>query len=313
MRSKEYALRVSVLDRCQLRCGYCLPDNSSKKASWLTIEQYEKIAQGLSHFNINKIRFTGGEPLIRPELGQIIKIFKINFPKSPLALTTNGLLFKTKATEIYEAGLRKITFHIDTLNEQKYKKIMGKGNLYEVLANIEFAKTMGFAVKLNIVVQKNLNFDELEAFLNYSKNNQVQVRFIEMMNTGSAKDFVAQEFVSGQEILTKVENLFGLKKLERENASDPAELFLAIKINLMFGLIASDSRPFCSNCNRLRLSAEGKLYSCLYEEKGVDLVNLASRTELAELIALKIKNKKSYNPSLSPKPRRLFSMAHIGG
>ena len=222
-----------------------MPDADQKflsKKYWLKLSHYEKLTCVLKNINLNKIRFTGGEPLLRPDLALIISLFAQNLPHVPLALTTNGLGFNNSmARDLKQAGLSQITFHIDSLREDRYEKIMGKGKLSLVLEALERAQDLGFNIKINTVVQKNQNSDELLNFLLFSKKSGVEVRFIEIMNTGSAKKFVEHNFMSGQDILDILALNFKIRPIQRLHKSDPAEVFFIDDLALSFGLIASDT------------------------------------------------------------------------
>lgn len=308
-----HSLRVSVLEHCQLRCAYCLPEAylGFAKKEWMSLEHYEKVARVLARFSIKKARFTGGEPLLRKELPQIIEKFSHAMPKARLALTTNGQRFSFMAEALLNAGLQTITLHVDSLKEQSYVQLMGKGELKIALKSLELAQNLGFSVKINVVVQRDLNDNELVDFLVFSKQHGVQVRFIELMDTGSARDFVAKHFISGREIREKLSPL-DIKAEGRLELSDPAKLFYASKLGVTFGLIASDTEPFCDACDRLRLSADGRIYTCLYDPNGSAL-SLDKEEETIFLEASqKIKNKESLHPS-QKKTRRLFSMSELGG
>lgn len=311
MLSFAYSLRISVLEHCQLRCNYCLPPKPSHN-NWLSLEGYQQLARVLMRIPIDKIRFTGGEPLLRRELPEIISIFSHYFPTTKLAMTTNGLLFKKQAQALWQAGLRHVTFHLDTLKEERYQHLMGPGKVAQVLSALETAKELGLQVKLNMVVQKSKNDDELWDFLTVFKKYAVQVRFIEMMNTGSAVSFVENNFLSGQKIIEKIEEHSEVRNIGRICPSDPAEQFYVSQLDSRFGLIASDTQPFCSECNRLRMSASGKLFTCLYDSQGADL-SIGSEEELYERLRKKIALKESFHPGLKKPRRRLFSMSETGG
>lgn len=308
-----YTLRVSVLDACQLRCRYCLPASLGliKKTSWLTLAQYEGIAQALKPFGIHKVRFTGGEPLLRSELSAIVQIFSTALSGVECAITTNGLRFIPLKHALLEAGITAITFHIDTLRPERYGLLMGDGELSVVLKSLEHAQKLGINVKLNVVMQKGVNDDEIRDFLLFSKQYGVVVRFIELMNTGSAQEYVRDTFMSGEDILHEVSQHWTISPVGRPDAHAPAELFLAHELGLQFGLIASDTRPFCQACNRLRLSADGHLRTCLYEPQGYKL-DCSQGLSLYEQIAAVVSQKTSFHP-LNRKERQNFSMAQIGG
>jgi GTP 3',8-cyclase len=307
-----YSLRVSVLENCQLRCNYCLPNafDVVAKKFWLTKSDYKKIAVALRLFDIRKIRFTGGEPLLRPDLPTIIEEFSQVFFEIPKALTTNGLCFAALCTDLIRAGLNAVTFHLDTLKDHRYRGIMGRGQVKTVLDAIDLAKAHNLLVKLNVVVQKNINDDEIYDFLWWSKSTSIEVRFIELMNTGSAKDYVQKTFMSGAAILKKIQDRTRILPLARQNQHAPAETFFAPDLNIKFGLIASDTRPFCHSCDRLRLSADGHLRSCLYEPVGKRL-NTDDEAALIREIKNVVGNKTSFHPSVRKSAD--FSMAQIGG
>ncbi|HXW53331.1 MAG TPA: radical SAM protein, partial [Myxococcota bacterium] len=304
-----YTLRVSVLEQCQLRCNYCLPEGNllhGKKHDWLTIAQYQTIAHALKPLEVEKVRFTGGEPLLRSDLHEIMHVFRKCLGNSQIALTTNGLRFSHCMRDLISAGLDQVTFHLDTLREDRYEGLMGKGTVRTVLENIDKAVLSNLTVKINVVVQKNVNDDELVDFLLLSQSMPVKVRFIELMNTGSAKTYVKDVFVSGQEILKKIEAHSKVIPLGRPKKSSPAETYLAEKLGVKFGLIASDTQPFCANCNRLRLSADGRLRTCLYEPFGQKL-SASVGDKLSEEISAIVARKTSFHP-LIRKNRQDFSM-----
>jgi cyclic pyranopterin phosphate synthase len=309
---KPFTLRVSVLEQCQLNCGYCLPEafqEAQLKSQRLKLICYKLFSEALKDFSMQKIRFTGGEPLLRKDLPDIVALFHEALPITPLALTTNGLLFTQQALALKKAGLRSVTFHLDSLKPERFARLMGRGEPSQVIDAIELAQELGFLVKVNCVVQKDLNHDELGDFLRFAKKYSLILRFIELMNTGSAASFVKRHFFSGKAILAEIAQSFHFEARPRDSKSDPSELFFCPELNLNFGLIASDTRPFCSACNRLRLSANGKLFGCLYENHGrpIDFYGDIRGTILEAL-----ENKKSFHPELSSS-RRIFSMAQTGG
>jgi len=314
-----YTLRVSVLEQCQLRCSYCLPLGSRtllRKNHWLSLSQYDKIARAMKPLSIDKVRFTGGEPLLRRDLPAIIEVFSRVFVNQTLAVTTNGQHFCDMKNDLIQAGLTAVTFHLDTLKKERYRSVMGNGDVMTVQQAIDQALKASLNVKLNVVVQKGINDDELIDFLTMSKITGVKVRFIELMNTGSATDFVKRSFLSGAAILKKIGEFTEVVSVDRPHKSSPAEEFLAKDLATRFGLIASDTRPFCTNCNRLRLTADGRLRTCLYEPLGHALkcgaIDLPDDDELVRNIALIVAQKTSFHPALK-KSVPSFSMSEIGG
>lgn len=247
---------------------------------------------------------------MRRELPSIVEIFRNDFKNAKVAITTNGLRFAEQASLLKNTGVDQITFHLDSLDQNKYRQHMGNGSVINIIEAIQLAKHLGFFVKLNMVVQKGINDDELGSFLWFSKEHNIPVRFIELMDTGSAKEHVQKHFMSGKEILLAINNTFPIISRGRTDIHSPAEEFYASVLDIAFGLIASDTRPFCENCNRLRLSADGHLRGCLYETQGLPLIEHPE--EMANLIRIKTLQKESFHP-LQRKNRPNFSMAHIGG
>jgi cyclic pyranopterin phosphate synthase len=235
-------------------------------------------------------------------------------PAVSLAVTTNGQRLGPRLESARRAGLNAATIHVDSLRAQRYRQLMGEGCLDEVLATIDRAKSVLDVVKLNVVVQRGLNDDELVDFLAWSRGAGVEVRFIELMNTGRARDFTGVHFIAGREILARIGESVRVSSLPRRNPSDPASLYRAGDVT--FGLIASDTQPFCADCNRLRLSPTGQLRGCLYQPEGLPLGAAlkagAGAPELAELLRRSLTTRKSHHP-LSELPRTDFSMADVGG
>lgn len=314
-----FALRVSVTERCGYHCPYCQPtgaaDGASRQRS-LTISDYGVLARALRGQPLRKLRFTGGEPLLRADLPAVIGSFRDALPGVPLALTSNGRLLSRRLEELAEAGLGQLTVHIDSLRPRRYRTLMGGGDVDAIVrAAIEAGARLG-EVKINMVVQRGRNDDELGAFLTLSRLTGIQVRFIELMNTGSAAGYAGAAFVSGAEIVDTVRRSAGASPVPRSDPRDPAALFRTDD-GVTFGVIASDTMPFCGACDRLRLSAAGSLRSCLYQPMGTDLRPLIVADDqrgLAAAFAAVLASKQSFHPTEGSAKRRLpFSMAQIGG
>jgi cyclic pyranopterin phosphate synthase len=210
------------------------------------------------------------------------------------------------------SGLTGATFHLDTLRHERYAAVMGPGDAKKVFKALEKAASLGFYVKINVVVQKGINDDEIWDFLLFSKEIGIEVRFIELMDTGSAKDFVKKAFITGEEILNIIRHYTPVRPMCRQNPQTPAEQFRAEEIGIIFGLIASDTRPFCNQCNRLRLSASGSLRTCLYEPQGQKLDLSQSTDALFRQMHALASGKESFHP-LVQKNKEAFSMSNIGG
>jgi cyclic pyranopterin phosphate synthase len=312
-RRSSYALRVSVLDACNLRCTYCAPGTvttPTPKPRWLSAMEHAALAPHFAAIGVRKVRFTGGEPLLREDLVDVVAAWRRALPDAELAVTTNATRLLAQASMLRAAGIDRVTVHLDTLRRERYEALMGRGSPEQVQEAVAVAVRTFDEVKLNVVVQRGQNDDELEDFLRWSQKTGVQVRFIELMRTGSADAVVDDVFMPGREVIARL----GARPVPRRHASDPAALF--VKDDVVFGLIASDTEPFCGACDRLRLTADGRLRGCLYESGGVPL-GAAIRDgvdvmTLRRLVEDKVAAKRSFHP-LTLSERVPFSMADIGG
>lgn len=318
-RLSSYSLRLSLLEQCQLQCAYCMPGHgmpASAHRHWLRAEEHARLAPLFGERGVSKVRFTGGEPLLRPDVADVVRAWRDALPGVELALTTNGLRLPVHVEALARAGLTRITIHLDTLREDRYPRLMGKGAVVTVLEALHLAKSALAEVKFNVVVGRGQNDDEFVSFLELSARTGVEVRFIELMDTGSARDHVARTFLPGAEVIERLRAAGDVRALPRRRASDPAALFHYAPLDVVFGLIASDTQPFCADCDRLRLSAGGLLRGCLYAPSGVNLgealrANVSDDT-LASLLDAAIDGKQSFHPSAG-RQRVPFSMADIGG
>ncbi len=320
-RPTSWTLRVSVLDRCQYRCAYCRPGTVTpylEQDARLTLADYAALAPVFAEHGVTKVRFTGGEPLLRRDLAEVVRVFRDALPEAELALTTNGQHLRAELPKLVAAGLTRATVHVDSLRSERYRALMGEGELDEVLAATLNARALLREVKLNAVVQRGQNDDELGDFLAWSRETGIEVRFIELMNTGSAVDYTRSVFLSGREIVEAIGRLGGVTAVPRPDPSAPAARFRTAD-GLEFGVIASDTEPFCADCNRMRLSADGRLLGCLYESGGLDLraaLAAGDPTLLAAEVARAFASKRShhpYAPEQAREPRVPFSMAQTGG
>ena len=284
-------LRLSVTDRCDLRCAYCMPEQMHflPRKDVLSLEELHKLALGFIDRGITKIRLTGGEPLLRHDLPTLVSLLSRRAAVRDLALTTNGVLLAREAEALRAAGLRRVTVSLDTLRPERMQEFARSHRHADVIAGIDAANAAGFApVKLNTVVIRGYNEDEVVDLLEFASERGAEPRFIEYMDVGGATDWSIDQVVSQREILDMVARRFGPVEPRAEDAWAPAERF-ALPDGTVFGVIASTTAPFCRTCDRGRLTADGTFLLCLYGEDGLDLRQLVrgggSDEEIAGRIA----------------------------
>ncbi|KAA8674722.1 GTP 3',8-cyclase MoaA [Clostridium sp. HV4-5-A1G] len=307
-------LRISVTDLCNLRCRYCMPEKGITKIQHdqiLRLEEIYELAKIFVSLGIKKIRITGGEPLIRKGIINLIEnIGKLNKIKD-FAMTTNGILLKKYAGNLKNAGLNRVNVSLDTLDQKKYYDVTRGGCLKDVFEGIEEARKVGLApIKLNTVLISGFNDSEIESFVNLTKYEKIDVRFIELMPIGRTKDWSLNKFISNKTVLEKVKEL---KKIERKDVSSPAEYYKLPDGKGRVGLISPVSHKFCRNCNRVRLTADGKLKDCLLSDYEIDLKSaLRNGGNLKKIIIDSINNKpKEHNLEKGEYVKR--NMTAIGG
>jgi len=263
-------LRVSVTERCNFRCQYCMPD---KPFSWvprenlLSLEELFLFIRAAMDEGINKVRITGGEPLLREGLDQFVAMIYNHNPDVDLALTTNGYLLKQTAKKLKDAGLKRLNISLDSLKPEVAQQIAQKDILKDVLAGIEEALHVGLKVKINMVPLKGINDGEIVDILDFCKARGIEVRFIEYMENAMANDAIRG--LLGKEILERVKEKYVIKKLGREGSS-PSFSYL-LEDGYKFGLIDPHKHDFCETCNRIRLTAEGYLIPCLYFDEAMSI------------------------------------------
>jgi len=284
-------LRISVTDRCNLRCSYCMPEEDYV---WLPREQildFEELSTLVDVFmdlGVDKIRLTGGEPLLRRDLPALIRLLADKPTLRDLAMTTNGVLLAEQARPLRAAGLHRVTVSLDTLRPDRFTALTRRTNHAQVLAGIAAVAPAGFTgTKLDTVVMRNVNDDELAELIEYGRTVPAEVRFIEYMDVGGATRWSMDKVVSRTEILAMLERRYGPIEAIVEESSAPADRY-RLPDGAVFGIISSTTEPFCASCDRSRLTADGVFYLCLYALRGVDLRGPlrrgASREELAALI-----------------------------
>jgi len=267
-------LRLSVTDRCNLRCQYCMPEEEYvwlPRQDLLTFEEISRLVDLFTELGVDKVRMTGGEPLLRRDLPALVNMLARNPRVKDLALTTNGVLLAEEAKPLRDAGLHRVTVSLDTLRPQRFRALTRRDSLEKVLNGIEAAREAGFkGVKIDAVIMRGVNEDELVDLLEYGKRLGAEVRFIEYMDVGGATRWSMDKVVSRAEMLDLLGRQYGRIKRVTEVSSAPAERFV-LPDETVFGIIASTTAPFCATCDRSRLTADGMWYLCLYALHGIDL------------------------------------------
>jgi cyclic pyranopterin phosphate synthase len=268
-------LRISVTDRCNFRCTYCMPFDEYtwiERREVLSFEEIERLAQIFLGFGVEKIRLTGGEPLVRKDLHRLIGRLAALDGLADLSLTTNGALLAEQAEALQTAGLRRINVSIDTLKPDRFRALTKRGNLDEVLAGTFAAKKVGMSpIKINAVIIRGTNDDEIVDLVEFARTNGFEMRFIEYMDVGNSNAWSLERTVTKKEILDAVNSRFPVREIGRANGTAPAVDYEFLDGGGEIGIIGSVTEPFCASCTRVRLTADGKLVTCLFAESGFDL------------------------------------------
>lgn len=292
-------LRVSVTDRCNFRCTYCMPKSVFGKAyqflphtELLSFEEIESVVKSLLPLGIEKIRLTGGEPLLRKNLEVLIdKLSKLKTHtqnKLEIALTTNGTLLKKKAFDLKEAGLDRLTVSLDAIDDEIFKQMNDVDfAVNDVLEGLEVASSAGFEhIKVNAVVQKGVNDCQIVPMAKYFKNSRHVVRFIEFMDVGSSNNWKMDDVIPSAEVIHRISTqLAPLEPVERSYPGEVAQRWRYKDGTGEVGVISSVTQAFCHECTRLRLSTEGKLYTCLFATEGLDIKPLLRNKDILNLPA----------------------------
>jgi cyclic pyranopterin phosphate synthase len=273
------SLRVSLIDMCNLRCDYCMPGE----------DEIARLVEAFTQLGVDKVRLTGGEPLMRREVSQIVERLAANPRVRDLSLTTNAVLLSRHAERLKRAGLGRITVSLDTLRPERFGQLTRRDQLANVVAGIDAASDAGFSgLKINTVVIRGFNDDELFDLIEFGAEKNAEVRFIEYMDVGGAIRWSMDRVVSRREMLERLERHYGPIQLLGENGAAPADRY-ALPNGTVFGIIASTTEPFCTTCDRSRITADGLWFLCLYAARGIDLRTPlragASSDELEALIA----------------------------
>jgi cyclic pyranopterin phosphate synthase len=291
-------LRISVTDRCNLRCQYCMPEEEYvwlPREDLLRFEEMSTLVDMFTELGVEKLRLTGGEPLLRRDLPALVRMLAAKPGIRDLAITTNGVLLSEQAQALYDAGLHRVTVSLDTLRPDRFKALTRRDTHQQVLEGIGAVQQAGFAgLKLDSVVMRGVNDDELVDLIEYGKRVNAEVRFIEYMDVGGATLWSMDQVVSRKAILATLEHHYGAIESVVEESSAPADRF-RLSDGTIFGIISSTTAPFCRSCDRSRLTADGMWYLCLYAKDGSDLRGPlrrgASPEELKSLIVPAWKNR----------------------
>jgi cyclic pyranopterin phosphate synthase len=286
-------LRVSVTDRCNFRCTYCMPLDEYEwinKKEILTFEEIARLARLFVDLGVEKIRLTGGEPLVRKDLNQLVAKLAAISQLKDLCLTTNGSLLAEQIESLSRAGLKRVNVSIDTLDNEKFKRMTKRGDLTRVLEGIFAAKQYGLKpIKLNAVIERGVNDDDIIPLVQFCREHGFAMRFIEYMDVGNANNWTSEKLVSKQEIIATIAARYPLREIGRGQGSAPAVDYEIANGGGDIGVIASVTEPFCASCTRARLTADGKIVTCLFSQIGHDVKKLlradASDQEISDFIS----------------------------
>ncbi|MEW6362410.1 MAG: GTP 3',8-cyclase MoaA [Pyrinomonadaceae bacterium] len=317
-------LRISLTDKCNFRCFYCMPEHRTKvlpRDELLTFEEIAHIAEIFVELGIEKIRLTGGEPLVRREIPTLVRsLNKLRPGLKDIALTTNGARFSEYAENLQSAGLDRVTFSLDSLDRKKFLAITGSDSLDAVLESIQIAVALGFSnTKINAVIVRGRNDDEIIAFADFARKNGVSVRFIEFMPLDSTHKWKRESVVTGKEILERIAERYEISPEEMLHAGDTARRYRFTDGSPgEIGIIAPVSQSFCGQCSRIRITADGQIRTCLFSQTEYDLLSIlrsdAKDDVIKEFIVNAVNKKEAGHRINEPdfvQPAR--SMRFIGG
>jgi GTP 3',8-cyclase len=322
-------LRISVTDRCNFRCTYCMPKEVFgddyvflPKDELLSFEEIERFAKLFASLGVEKLRLTGGEPLMRRDLPVLVeKLLKIE-GIDDIGLTTNGVLLRQYAQPLFDAGLRRLNMSLDALDPEIFGKMNGRGIKPDfILANIEHAQKIGFEIKVNMVVQKAVNESEILPMAAYFKERGIMLRYIEFMDVGNDNGWSFEQVVTKKEIYDMLKEVYEVEPTDPHYYGEVAKRYRYKDNDAEVGFITSVSESFCSSCTRARLSSDGKFFTCLFASEGFDLRELIrsglSDDELLEKIAnvweRRVDRYSDERTEQTAKNRKKIGMSYIGG
>ncbi|OWT50499.1 GTP 3',8-cyclase MoaA [Bacillus sp. K2I17] len=288
-------LRISVIDRCNFRCTYCMPAEVFgphyaflQEEFLLSFDEIERLARLFISMGVEKIRLTGGEPLLRKDLPELIeRLAKLEGLKD-IGLTTNGIHLAKQAQALKDAGLKRVNISLDAIEDHVFKNINGRNvSTKPVLKGIEAAKAAGLEVKVNMAVKKGMNDSQILHMARYFKEQEIQLRFIEFMDVGSTNGWNFEQVITKEQLIEKINRVYPVEPVTPRYFGEVAKLYRYVGSNAEVGFITSVSESFCSSCTRARISADGKFFTCLFGEKGTDLRTLL-RENISDASLLKI-------------------------
>lgn len=286
-----YYLRLSITDVCNFRCNYCLPNGyqkENKRPSFLTLDEIERLGRAFTAMGVEKVRLTGGEPTLRKDFLEIVECLRQQEGIKTLALTTNGYRMARDVAAWYSAGVNAINVSVDSLDPRLFHTITGENKLKEILLGIERAFAVGYQkVKVNAVLMKGFNQNSLHQFLAWIKDQPIQLRFIELMQTGEMDQFFQQHHLAGQQLLIQLQRA-GWQLQHKAKTDGPAKVLKHSDYLGEIGLIMPYEKDFCRYCNRLRVSATGKLHLCLFGDDGVELRDLLQNDDQQFLLQARL-------------------------
>ena len=272
-------LRISVTDRCNFRCKYCMPKEVFgndhvflPKEELLSFEEIERLSRIYAKLGVKKLRLTGGEPLLRKDLDQLIARLNEIPGIEDIGLTTNAKLLKLQGEKLYSAGLRRLNISLDAIDDETFKSINDRNvSSQEILDNIHYAISLGFKVKVNMVVQKGVNDHEVIPMAKYFKSHGITLRFIEFMDVGNDNAWDMKKVKPSKEIANELDEIFGLEPLSADYYGEVANRYRYKDSQAEVGFISSVTNAFCNSCTRARISSNGYFYGCLFATKGIHL------------------------------------------
>ncbi len=271
-------LRLSVTDRCNLRCVYCMPAEGMPwlpREQMLTYEELARVARVCVECGVRGVRLTGGEPTVRKDLATLVRMLRELSPTLDLSLTTNGLLLPEMAEALRDAGLNRVNVSLDTLDRQRFVSLARRDRLPDVFAGLEAAKRAGFSpIKVNAVLLRGFNEDEAVPLARWAREEGFELRFIEWMPLDYQQSWDRAQLVPGEEILEQLQAAFPLGPEEHDDPSAPARTWRWLDRPGRVGIVASVTRPFCGDCDRIRLTADGQVRTCLFAHREYDVRGL---------------------------------------